>query len=154
MNYQFPACQFDTLSGFFEIMPLHRLASNNEGVSSRHSSFHEATPPLSNLHRLGETTIGFPVKKKNTDAQLQSTGVGNRSQGFQTETVANILSCPNACPCVCHLPSPFPVLDEERPSVIMAPVVRNYTASSVTHVPLQVLHTLKPNIYLLSKTGV
>ena len=135
-------------------MPLYRLAFNKEGVSSRHSSFHEAISPLSSLDSLGKTTIGFPVKKRKTDTQRKSTDVGNRSQRFQTETVDK-LGCPDACPCVCHLPSPFPVSDEERPSVIMSPVARNHKASSVTHVPLQekVLYKLKPNIYLLMTTG-
>ena len=151
MGYQFPAYQLDALSGAPEIMPLYRLPFNNEGLSSRHSSFHEATSPLSSLNSLEKTTIGFPVKKDKTNTQRKATDVGNRSQGFQTETVDKTLRCPNACPCICHLPSPFPVLDEERPSVIMAPVARNYRASSVTHVQLQekVLHSFKPDIYLL-----
>ena len=142
------SCQFDTLSGASEIMPLYRLASNNESVSSPHSSCHEATSPLSSLDSLEETTIGFPVEKEKADTQLKSSDVGYRSQGFQTETVANTLSCPNACPCVCHLPSPFPVFNEERPSVIMVPVARDFRASSVTHAPLQVLYSLKPNIFI------
>ena len=154
MSYQFPAYQLDALSGASEIMPLYRLPFNNEGVSSRHSSFHEATSPLSSLDSLGKTTIGFSVKRDKTDTQRKSTDVGNRSQAFQTETVDK-LSCPAACPCICHLPSPFPASDEERPSVIMSPVARNYRASSVTHVPLQekVRCNLMPNIYLLFTTG-
>ena len=168
MSYQFPAYQLDALSGASEIMPLYRLPFNNEGVSSRHSSFHEATSPLSSLDSLGKTTIGFSVKRDKTDTQRKSTDVGNRSQAFQTETVDK-LSCPAACPCICHLPSPFPASDEERPSVIMSPVARNYRASSVTHVlPLQLMKerqgriltlqekvrcNLMPNIYLLFTTG-
>ena len=133
-----PACQLDTLSGASEIMPLYSLAFDNEGALSPNSSCHEATSPLSNLDTstLIVTAIGSAVENAETYTQPKVTYGGSKI--FQKQTVANTLSCPNACPCVCHLPSPFPVLNGERPSVIMAPVARSYRTPSVTHAPLQV----------------
>ena len=45
-------------------------------------------------------------------------------------------ACPINCAFVCHLATPFSALNKQRPSVIMAPVAREYWASTVTHSPL------------------
>ena len=131
----FPACHLDTLSGAFEIMPLYRLAFHDEGALSPNSSCHEATSPLSNLDTQIFTTTGSAVENAEMDTQPKVTYEG--SQRSQKQTVANTLSCPNPCPCVCHLSSPSPVLNGKRPSVIMSPVARYYRTPSVTHAPLQ-----------------
>ena len=116
-------------------MPLYRLAFHDEGALSPNSSCHEATSPLSNSDTLMFTEKSCGVENAETDTQPKVTYGG--CQRFQKQTVANTLSCPNACPCVCHLPSPFPVLNGKRPSVIMTPVARYYRTPSVTHAPLQ-----------------
>ena len=103
-----PAFEQDTMSVSSEIRP--QLTSlKEEGLEEE----------LNSLGNLAEEAISFLIPTDNSN----SDHIG--------------LECPTNCPCVCHLPSPLPVVNEYRPSVIMVPVAREHGKQpSVTHFPI------------------
>ena len=102
-----PAFQQDTMSVSSELRP--ELTSLKEEAPEEE---------LNSLSSLKEEAISFliPTDSSNSDHNGQE--------------------CPTNCPCVCHLASPLPALNEYRPSVIMVPVAREHGEPSVTHFPI------------------
>lgn len=109
MNHSSPSPAFeqDTMSASSELRP--QLTSLKEEAPEEE---------LNSLSSLAEEAISFliPTDKSNSDH------IGHK--------------CPTNCPCVCHLPSPLPAVNEYRPSVIMVPVTREQGEPSVTHFPI------------------
>ena len=88
------------------------------------------------------------VKEECTEEELNSlSNLAKQVFSFQSKTNSAHIGqkCPINCPCKCHLPSPLPAGNAYRPSVIMAPVVREQRGSSVTHFPLRMQVNYKIN---------
>ena len=88
------------------------------------------------------------VKEECTEEELNSlSNLAKQVFSFQSKTDSAHIGqkCPINCPCKCHLPSPLPSGNAYRPSVIMAPVVREQRGSSVTHFPLRMQVNYKIN---------
>lgn len=102
-----PAFEQDTMSVSSELRP--ELTSLKEEAPEEE---------LNSLSSLKEEVISFLIPTDNSN----SDHIGQE--------------CPTNCPCVCHLPSPLPAVNEYRPSVIMVPVAREHGEPSVTHFPI------------------
>ena len=98
-----------------ELRPLYRLTSVKEECTEEE---------LNSLSNLAKQVFSFQSKPN-------SAHIGQK--------------CPINCPCKCHLPSPLPAGNVYRPSVIMAPMVREQRGSSVTHFPLRMQVNYKIN---------
>ena len=106
---------------------------------------HNAMSVSSELRPLYRLTS---VKQECTEEELNSlSNLAKQVFSFQSKTNSAHIGqkCPINCPCKCHLPSPLPAGNAYRPSVIMAPVVREQRGSSVTHFPLRMQVNYKIN---------
>ena len=133
MSFQNPhlASQKDTLSVSSETIPLYHLGAIKQEVALDESCCHEDGSQLISLSGLLETAFNNQTETTNTTF----TSVFNGSSS------SIIYGCPDNCPCVCHVQAPSIPFNQERASVIMAPVAGRRRASSATttHAPLQVL---------------
>ena len=102
-----PAFEQDTMNVSSELSP--QLTSLKEEAPEEE---------LNSLSSLKEDAISFLIPTDNSNS----------------DHIAK--ECPTNCPCVCHFPSPLPVVNEYRPSVIMVPVAREHREPSVTHFPI------------------
>ena len=104
-----------------------KTTSVSSELRPRLTSLKEEAPEegLNSLSSLAEEAISFliPTDNRNSDHIGQE--------------------CPTICPCVCHLLSPLPAVNEYRPSVIMVPVAREHREPSVTHFPIAMQVTNK-----------
>ena len=109
-----PAFEQDTMSVSSQLRP--QLTSLKEEAPEEE---------LNSLSSLKDKAISFLIPTDNSN----SDHIGKE--------------CPTNCPCVCHLPSPLPDVNEYRPSVIMVPVAREHRDRSVTHFPIAMQVTNK-----------
>ena len=135
MSFQNPhlAPQKDTLSVSSETVPLYHLGAIKQEVALDESCCHEDGSQLISLSGLLETAFNNQAESLTTNTTFTSVLNGSSS--------SIIYGCPDNCPCVCHVQAPSIPFNQERPSVIMAPVAGRRRASSATstHAPLQVL---------------
>ena len=111
-----PGVEHNAMSVSSELRPLYRLTSNKEECTE------EELNSLSNP----EKQVIFSFQSKTNSAHIGQ-------------------ECFIHCPCKCHPPSSLPAVNENRPSVIMAPVAREQRRSSVTHFPLRMQVNYKIN---------
>ena len=103
---------------------------------------HNAMSVSSELRPLYRLTS---VKEECTEEELNSLSNLAKQVVFSFQSKTNSADIGQECPCKCQPPSSLPAVNENRPSVIMAPVAGEQRGSSVTHSPLRMQVNYKIN---------